>query len=114
MGDIDGVKAYIDDLLAIKKGTFFQHLELLEEVFRRCQKSNLKLNAEKCSFGLDEIEYLGYKVTPQGVKPNPKKKSSHPSHGTPFYSNRSEKFYWHDTILQRFMAKKISYVTTIY
>jgi len=73
MGDIEGVKAYIDDLLVIKKGTFSQHLEQLEEVFRRCQKSNLKLNAEKCSFGLNEIEYLGYIVTPQGVKPNPKK-----------------------------------------
>lgn len=36
-------------------------------------RSNLKLNAEKCSFGLNEIEYLGYIVTPQGVKPNPKK-----------------------------------------
>ena len=31
------------------------------------------MNAEKCSFGLNEIEYLGYIVTPQGVKPNPKK-----------------------------------------
>ena len=32
MGDIEGVKAYIDDLLVIKKGTFSQHLEQLEEV----------------------------------------------------------------------------------
>ena len=73
MGDLEGVKAYLDDILVIKKGSFSQHLEQLEEVFRRCLKSNLKLNAEKCSFGLNEIEYLGYIVTPEGVKPNPKK-----------------------------------------
>ena len=36
-------------------------------------KANLKLNAEKCSFGLNEIDNLGYIVTPEGVKPNPKK-----------------------------------------
>ena len=73
MGDLEGVKAYIDDLLVIKKGTFSQHLEQLEEVFRRCLKSNLKLNAEKCSFGLNEIEYLGYMATPTGANPKTKK-----------------------------------------
>jgi len=31
------------------------------------------MNAEKCRFGLNEIDYLGYIVTPTGVKPNPKK-----------------------------------------
>ena len=31
------------------------------------------MNAEKCRFGLNEIDYLGYIVTPSGVKPNPKK-----------------------------------------
>ena len=73
LGDIEGTRAYIDDILVIKRGTFEEHLEQLEEVLRRCQKANLKLNAEKCSFGLNEIDYLGYIVTPEGVKPNPKK-----------------------------------------
>ena len=45
----------------------------MEEVFRQCQKTNIKLNAEKCRFGLNEIDYLSYIVTPDGVKPNPKK-----------------------------------------
>ena len=31
------------------------------------------MNAEKCRFGLNEIDYLGYIVTPNEVKPNPKK-----------------------------------------
>ena len=73
LGDIEGTKAYIDDILVIKRGTFKEHLEQLEEIFRRCEKTNLKLNAEKCRFGLNEIDYLGYIVTPEGVRPNPKK-----------------------------------------
>ena len=73
LGDIEGTRAYIDNILVIKKGTFQEHLSQLEEIFRRCQKANLKLNAKKCSFGLNEIDYLGYIVTPEGVKPNPKK-----------------------------------------
>jgi len=73
IGDIEGTKAYIDDILVVKKGSFEEHLEQLDEVFRRCKKAGLKMNAEKCRFGLNEIDYLGYIVTPTGVKPNPKK-----------------------------------------
>ena len=73
LGDIEGTKAYLDDILVINRGTFKSHLEQLEEIFRRCQKANLKLNAEKCNFGVNEIDYLGYIVTPKGVSPDPKK-----------------------------------------
>jgi len=73
IGDIEGTKAYIDDILVFKKGSFEEHLEQLDEVFRRCKKTGLKMNAEKCRFGLNEIDYLRYIVTPTGVKPNPKK-----------------------------------------
>ena len=73
IGDIDGTKAYIDDILVVKKGSFDEHLKQLEEVFTRCKKTGLRLNADKCCFGLNEIDYLGYIVTPKGIKPNPKK-----------------------------------------
>jgi len=67
------MKAYIDDILVVKKGSFEEHLEQLDEVFHRCKKTGLKMNTEKCRFGLNEINYLGYIVTLTGVKPNPKK-----------------------------------------
>ena len=73
LGDIEGTRAYIDDILVIKRGTFDEHLAQLEEIFQRCQKTGLKLNAVKCRFGINEIDYLGYIVTPTGIKPNPKK-----------------------------------------
>ena len=73
LGDIEGVKAYIDDILCIVKGSFVDHIEQLREVFRRCRNAGLKLNAEKCSFGLKEIKYLGYIISQEGLKPDPKK-----------------------------------------
>ena len=73
LGDIVGTKSYIDDILVVKKGSFTEHLDQLDEIFRRCQKANMKLNAAKCRFSFNEIDYLGYIVTPEGVKPNPKK-----------------------------------------
>jgi hypothetical protein len=57
----------------VKRGSFDKYLVQLEEVFRRCLKAGLKLNVDKCRFGLNEIDYLGYIVTPKGVNPNPKK-----------------------------------------
>ena len=35
--------------------------------------AGLKFNAHKCSFGLKEIPYLGYVITREGIKPDPKK-----------------------------------------
>ena len=34
---------------------------------------SLKINFPKCSFGLKEITYLGYVITREGIKPDPKK-----------------------------------------
>nr|GEX93150.1 reverse transcriptase domain-containing protein [Tanacetum cinerariifolium] len=39
------------------------------ETFRTLRKVNIKLNPKKCSFGLAEGVFLGYVVTPEGIKP---------------------------------------------
>jgi DNA-binding transcriptional MocR family regulator len=42
-------------------------------VLQRLQKRNLKVNTSKSSFAVGELEYLGYVITREGSKPNPKK-----------------------------------------
>ena len=42
-------------------------------IFGRLHAAGLKVNAPKCSFGLKEIPYLGYVITRDGIKPDPKK-----------------------------------------
>ena len=73
IGHIEGVRTYIDDILCIGKETCAEHLNQLEEIFRRFKKAELKVNAPKCSFGLKEIPYLGYIISIDGIKPDPKK-----------------------------------------
>jgi hypothetical protein len=34
---------------------------------------NLKINAEKSAFAVGKLEYLGYVITQEGIKPDPKK-----------------------------------------
>ena len=73
IGDIEGVRTYINDILCIGKNSFEEHMKQLEEIFRRFLKAGLKVNAAKCSFGLKEIPYLGYIISEDSVKPDPKR-----------------------------------------
>ncbi|XP_071729186.1 uncharacterized protein [Rutidosis leptorrhynchoides] len=66
-------EAYID-YLVIKSNTEVLMLADFLETFNSLQKINMKLNPTKCSFGEEEEgKFLGYIVTPRGIKANPKK-----------------------------------------
>jgi hypothetical protein len=73
MEALEYVRAYIDDLLVITRGTLEDHLDKLREVLRRLREVGLKVNAAKSFFCTHKIEYLGYILTRGGIKPQPKK-----------------------------------------
>jgi hypothetical protein len=73
MEGLEYVRAYIDDLLVITRGSLEDHLEKLREVLRRLRDAGLKVNAAKSFFCTHEIEYLGYILTREGIKPQTKK-----------------------------------------
>nr|GEW68688.1 reverse transcriptase domain-containing protein [Tanacetum cinerariifolium] len=66
------IKVYVDDLV-VKSHTEDEMVRDIEETFRTLRKVNMKLNPKKCSFGLAEGEFLGYVITPEGIKPCPDK-----------------------------------------
>jgi hypothetical protein len=39
----------------------------------RLHKNHLKINLEKCVFGNKEVSYLGFTLTPEGIKPEKNK-----------------------------------------
>ncbi len=67
------IRAYLDDLLRITKASLEDHLDKLRMVLTRLQKTGLQVNAHKLSFCAIEMEYLGYILMRNGVKPQPKK-----------------------------------------
>ena len=46
-----------------------EYLNKLEEVFKRIQDANLRINAEKSFFAKLEVEYLGFKIDRKGIRP---------------------------------------------
>ncbi len=73
MASLKYVRAYIDDLLVITKGSLGDRLAKLEAVFIRLRGAGLKINATKLFFCTAETEYLGYILTRGGVKPQPRR-----------------------------------------
>src|SRR5215216_4522581 len=66
------IEAYMDDIVVkIKdRATLIQDLE---ETFANLRKINLKLNLEKCVFGVPSGKLLGFFVSHRGIKANPEK-----------------------------------------
>jgi len=73
LGDLEYVRAYIDDLLVTTSGDWSDHLEKLDIVFEHLTEAGLKVNAKKSFFGHSELEYLGYWITRDGIQPLSKK-----------------------------------------
>jgi hypothetical protein len=70
--DIPNVLVYIDGLL-VHTDTHEKHLQVLDQVLARLHKNHLKINLEKCVFGNKEVSYLGFTLTPEGIKPGKNK-----------------------------------------
>ena len=73
LGDIEGIKNYIYDILVLSKEIFANHIDQIRVIFARLHASGMIVTAPKFSFWLKNIPYLCYVITRKGVKLNPKK-----------------------------------------
>jgi hypothetical protein len=73
MASLKFVQVYMDNLLIITRGILDKHLQKKETMLTRLRDAGLKVNAAKSLFCAHEIEYLGYILTREGIKPQPKK-----------------------------------------
>ena len=73
LGDLDYARTYIDDILITSDGSFEDHMDKLNTVLTRLENLGFRANVRKCFFAQDELEYLGYIISREGVKPQPKK-----------------------------------------
>ncbi len=63
---------YLDDILVYSK-TWEDHLKRLEQVFLRLREIGVKLNPDKCCFGLKSVHFLGYVISSDGIATDPDK-----------------------------------------
>ena len=66
------IQVYVDDML-VKSLHEDDHLGDLHETFNTLRSYNMKLNSNKCAFGVTAGKFLGFMVSQRGIEVNPEK-----------------------------------------
>ncbi|GAA0155892.1 hypothetical protein LIER_13513 [Lithospermum erythrorhizon] len=66
------MEIYVDDIL-VKSKVRDDHLNILRESLERLRDCRMRINPEKCSFGLTSGKFLGFIISKRGIELNPDK-----------------------------------------
>ena len=97
------VKAYVDDMVVTSQ-VKDQHVVDLEELFTTIAKYRLKLNLEKCVFGVAADKFLGFLLTECGIEANPEKCTAIIAMRSPILVKEVQQLIGQKAALSRFMS----------
>nr|KYP55078.1 Retrovirus-related Pol polyprotein from transposon 297 family [Cajanus cajan] len=66
------MEVYVDDMV-VKSGDVSAHAQDLTEVFQALRHHQMRLNLEKCVFGVSGGKFLGFMLSNRGIEANPDK-----------------------------------------
>ena len=66
------MEVYVDDML-VKSKVAGDHIKHLMEMFDILRRFRMKLNPQKCVFGVESGKFLGFIVNHRGIEANPAK-----------------------------------------
>ncbi|GJS17402.1 reverse transcriptase domain-containing protein [Tanacetum coccineum] len=98
------LEVYVDDLV-IKSRTEEEIIRDIAETFKTLRQINMKLNPKKCSFGMQEGMFLGYKVNADVLKVCPDKADAVLSLPSPRCLKNVQKLNGKLASLNRFLSK---------
>ena len=67
--DLVHVSVYLDDIIIIGSGRYEDHLMQMEEVLARLKEKGFQVNPLKSFWAKSEVEYLGFVITREGIRP---------------------------------------------
>jgi len=98
------VEAYIDDMV-VTSVSESSHADDLQELFDTINKYQLRLNPEKCVFGVKAGKFLGFMLTERGIEANPNKCTTIINMKSPSCIREVQQLTGRMVALARFLAK---------
>jgi len=97
-------EVYVDDMV-VKSQTVEDHVCDLKEVFHQVRKYNMRLNLEKCMFGVPASKFLGFMLTARWIETNPDKCTAIAEMRSPKNLKEIQQLVGRLTSLARFLPK---------
>jgi hypothetical protein len=101
--DMEYINTYLDDLLILTNNNFKDHLLKLEIVLARLSTAGMRVNISKSKFFAEQIEYLGYWITRQGIQPIHNKVEAI-LHIKATKIRKATPVYWYSQLLSRYVV----------
>ena len=98
------IEVYVDDMIA-KSRTAQDHLTDLRKLFQRLKKYQLRLNLNKCVFGVTSGKLLGFIVSGRGIEIDPTKVQAIRSMPAPKAEKEIRSFLGRINYIARFIAQ---------
>ena len=67
--NIHFINCYIDDILVASRGALEEHKSIVYKILSILDKNNMAVKWGKCAFFKSDIEWLGFKISGDGVRP---------------------------------------------
>ena len=100
------MEVYVDDML-FKSKEEPAHLDDLKETFTTLRQYQMKLNPNKCVFGVASGKFLGFMVSQRGIEANPEKVKAILDMASPKTVKEVQKLTRRIAALNRFIFKAI-------
>lgn len=88
-----GLLVYLDDLL-IYADTIEEHDRLVTEVLKRLTEHNLAVAPQKCKWAVQEVEFLGYIISAEGISMSEGQSPMYQGMGSSSYAPRVPTIRW--------------------
>jgi hypothetical protein len=96
--------AYVDDIVVMSKNEE-DHITDLKEMFTNLREVGLKLNPDKCVFGVSQRKMLRYIIGPESIRANPEKTKAIISMVEPSTKKEVQKLTGRIAALNKFISK---------
>nr|KYP31356.1 Retrovirus-related Pol polyprotein from transposon 17.6 [Cajanus cajan] len=106
------MEVYVDNMV-VKTALAEGHAADLAEVLSQIKKHNMRLNPEKCVFGVQGGKFLGFMITSRGIEVNPEKCKSIIQMQRPIFTllRKPKNFEWTHQCEEAFKSFKV-FLTT--